>query len=108
LLLDVSAKANQLSLWLYESYSGRNSSFQTPVLTNKVSNLSNTMAAILCMYKLEPRMQIFLRNPRIACNADHVLQHRWKNKNKNLKSGGDVENSFYIRDLYNHQTFYKF
>jgi hypothetical protein len=30
------------------------------------------MAAILCQSKIEHRMQIFLRNPRIACITDHV------------------------------------
>jgi hypothetical protein len=30
------------------------------------------MAAILCMYKIEHRMQICLLNPRIACSTEHV------------------------------------
>jgi hypothetical protein len=30
------------------------------------------MASILCMDKVEPRMQISLRNPRIACSTDLV------------------------------------
>jgi hypothetical protein len=30
------------------------------------------MAATLCMYKIEHRIQICLRNPRIACSTDHV------------------------------------
>ncbi len=30
------------------------------------------MAAIICMYKIEHRIQIYLRNPKIACSTDHV------------------------------------
>jgi hypothetical protein len=30
------------------------------------------MAVILCLYKIEHRLQICLRNPRIACSTDHV------------------------------------
>jgi hypothetical protein len=33
--------------------------------------MNNIFAAILCMYKIEPRLQICLRNPRIACSTDH-------------------------------------
>jgi hypothetical protein len=43
------------------------------LLTNKnFSNMNNIMAVLLCMYKIEHRMQICLRNPRIACSTDHV------------------------------------
>jgi hypothetical protein len=45
------------------------------------------MAAILYMYKIEPRMQICLRNPRIACSTDRFsniplreLRINFKNK----------------------------
>jgi hypothetical protein len=41
--------------------------------------MSKTIAATLYMYKIEHRMQICLRNLRIACNTDHVLQYRWEN-----------------------------
>ncbi len=45
------------------------------------------MAAILCMYKIEHRMQICLRNPRIVCNTDHVsyIPLRKLNLNLNLR-----------------------
>ncbi len=33
--------------------------------------MSISMAAIICMYKIKPRMQICLRNPRIASSTDH-------------------------------------
>jgi hypothetical protein len=41
--------------------------------------MSKTMAATLYMYEIEHRMQICLRNLRIACNTDNVLQYRWEN-----------------------------
>ncbi len=31
------------------------------------------MAVVLCMYKIEHRMQIGLRNPRIACSTDQYF-----------------------------------
>ncbi len=37
--------------------------------------MSNTVAEILCMKKIEHHMQICLQNLRMACNAEHVLQH---------------------------------
>jgi hypothetical protein len=36
--------------------------------------MSETIAATPYMYKIEYSMQICLRNLRIACNTDHVLQ----------------------------------
>jgi hypothetical protein len=44
------------------------------------------MAAILCMYKIERRMQICLRNPRIACSTNlfsNVLLREFKFNFKN-------------------------
>ncbi len=41
--------------------------------------MSKTLAATLYMYEIEHRMQICLRNLRIACNTDHVLQYRLEN-----------------------------
>ena len=52
-----------------------------------------------------------LRNPRIACNADHVLQYRWENKNLNLKMEAmfkilcTIRSSYTNQDLSNHATF---
>ncbi len=43
------------------------------------------MAAILCMYKVEHRMQICLRNPRIACSTDHVNSIPLRELNLNSK-----------------------
>jgi hypothetical protein len=34
--------------------------------------MKKKMAAVLCLYKIEHRMQICLSNPRIACSTDHV------------------------------------
>jgi hypothetical protein len=50
------------------------------------------MAAILCMYKIEHRMQICLRNQRIACSTDHVSNtvYSWKKPNLNLKDRDDI------------------
>ncbi len=39
----------------------------------KVSNISATVDEILCMYKLDRRIQFCFRNLRITCNASHVF-----------------------------------
>ncbi len=44
-----------------------------------------------------------MRNPRIACNADHVLPYRWENINKNIKWEARFKNFITIRDSYTHQ-----
>jgi hypothetical protein len=54
-------------------------------LTKKLSNMNNIAAAILCMYKIEHRMQICLRTPRIACSTDHVSNIPLRELNLSLK-----------------------
>ncbi len=58
------------------------------------------MVTTLHMHKIEHRMQICLRNLRIACNTDHVLQYRWKNYNLNLQMGAILKNPLTILDPY--------
>jgi hypothetical protein len=43
------------------------------------------MAANLCIYKIEHRMQICLRIPIIACSTDHVGNIPLRELNLNLK-----------------------
>jgi hypothetical protein len=43
------------------------------------------MAAILCLYKTEHRMEICLRNRRIASSTDHVSNIPLREFNLNLK-----------------------
>jgi hypothetical protein len=38
---------------------------------------------------LLPFWLLCMRNPRIACNADHVLPYRWENKSR-IKNGGEI------------------
>jgi hypothetical protein len=45
--------------------------YSTYYLT-KFKNINNIMAAFICMYKIEHRMQICLRNPIIASSTDLV------------------------------------
>ncbi len=57
----------------------------------------DTIYVILRMYKIELRMQICLRNPRIVCTADHVLQYtagRIELKFKKEKNDREIKNSF--------------
>jgi hypothetical protein len=42
------------------------------------------MAALLCMYKIEHRMQICLRNPIIAGSTDHVVNIPLRELNLNF------------------------
>jgi hypothetical protein len=59
------------------------------------------MAAILCIYKIEHRMQICLRNPIIACSIDHVGNIPLRELNLNLKIETTFEKSvFYPRSIY--------
>jgi hypothetical protein len=44
------------------------------------------MAALLCMYNIEPRMKICLLNPIIACSADLVGNIPLRKLNLNFKS----------------------
>ncbi len=75
------AKGNLIPFRMYEQkqkhyFSNENktfflwvlSSFWTTVTINfiKISNLNNITAAIICMYKIEHRMQICQRNPNTA------------------------------------------
>jgi hypothetical protein len=48
------------------------------------------MTSIICMNKIERRMQIRLRNSQVSYNADYVLQHRGENLKVvgNQKVGG--------------------
>jgi hypothetical protein len=48
------------------------------------------MAAILCLYKIEHRMQICLRNPIIASSTDHVGNIPLRELNLNLKNRDDI------------------
>jgi hypothetical protein len=43
------------------------------------------MAAIICMYKIEHRMQIHHRNPKIACSTDNVNNIPLRELNLNLE-----------------------
>jgi hypothetical protein len=49
--------------------------------------MNTIMAEILCMYKIEHRMQICLRNPIIAGSTDHVVN---RELNLNLENGVDI------------------
>jgi hypothetical protein len=46
--------------------------YSTYYLTKSFLNMNNIIAALLCMYNIEHRMQICLRNPIIACSTDLV------------------------------------
>jgi hypothetical protein len=51
------------------------------------------MAAILCIYKIEHRMHICLRNPKIACSSDYVSDIPClplRELNLNLKDRDDI------------------
>jgi hypothetical protein len=56
----------------------------------KLSNMNTIMAEILCMYKIEHRMQICLRNPIIAGSTDHVGNRPLRELNLNLENGVDI------------------
>jgi hypothetical protein len=47
--------------------------------------LNNIIAAIINMYKIEHRMQICQRNPRIACSTDRVRNIPLRELNLNFK-----------------------
>ncbi len=51
----------------------------------KFENINNKMAAFLCMYKIEHRMQICLQNPIIACSTDLVGNIPLRKLNLNFK-----------------------
>ncbi len=78
----------------------------------RVSNASmceptrNAMAAILCMYKIGQRMQIFLRNLHIASHNDHVMQHCPGRTKIKIKKGVKILISFPIRDPYTIQPYH--
>ncbi len=61
------------------------------------------MAGILCMYKIEHRMQICQRNPRIACSTDHVSNIPLRELDLNLKIETTFKNLGTIRDPCTHQ-----
>jgi hypothetical protein len=61
----------------------------------KLSKLNKIMAAILCIYKIEHRMQICLRNPIIACSTDHVGNIPLRELNLILKNRATFEKSLY-------------
>jgi hypothetical protein len=51
----------------------------------KLLNINNIMASFLCMYKIEHRMQICLRNPIIAFSTDLVGNIPLRKLNLNFK-----------------------
>jgi hypothetical protein len=59
------------------------------LLTN-ISNMNNIMAAILCMDKIEHRMQICLWNPRIAYSTDHFCNIPLRELKFNVKNKDDM------------------
>jgi hypothetical protein len=61
--------------------------------------MKNIIAAIFFMYKIEHRMQICLRNPRIACSTDHVSNVPLRELNLNLKIETTFINLSTIRAL---------
>jgi hypothetical protein len=56
----------------------------------KFSNVNNIMAALPCMYKIEHRVQICLRNPIIACSTDLVGNIPLRKLNFNFKNKDDI------------------
>jgi len=52
--------------------------------------MNTAMAEILCMYKIEHRMRICLRNPIIAGSTDHVGNRLLRELNLNLENGVDI------------------
>ncbi len=52
---------------------------------------------------LLPFWLLCMRNPRIACNADHVLPYPWENINKNIKMERRFQNFVTIRGSYTQQ-----
>ncbi len=52
---------------------------------------------------LLPFWLLCMQNPRIACNADHVLPYRWENKKKNKKMEVRLKNFVTIRGSYTQQ-----
>jgi hypothetical protein len=48
------------------------------------------MAVFLCMYKIEHRMQIYLRNPIIAWSTDLVGSIPLRKLNLNFKNNNDI------------------
>jgi hypothetical protein len=48
------------------------------------------MAAITSMYKIEHRMQICRRNPRIECSTDNISNIPLRELNLNLKDIDDI------------------
>ena len=63
--------------------------YSTYYLT-KFSNMNNVMAALLCLYKIEHRMQICLRNQIIAGSTDHVGNIPLRELNLNFKKRDDI------------------
>jgi hypothetical protein len=61
------------------------------------------MAAIICMYKIEHRIQSCLRNPKIACSTDHVSNIPLRKLNLNLKNRDDIKNLYTNPDPCIHQ-----
>jgi hypothetical protein len=48
------------------------------------------MAALICMYKIDHRMQICLRNPIMACSTDLVGNIPLRKLNLNFKNKDDI------------------
>jgi hypothetical protein len=63
--------------------------YSTYQLTKKKKNYK-IMAAFLCMYKIDHRMQICLRNPLIACSTDLVSNIPLRKLNFNFKNKDDI------------------
>jgi hypothetical protein len=49
------------------------------------------MQFFACTYKIEHRMQICQRNPRVACSADHISNIPLRELNLSLKNRDDIK-----------------
>jgi hypothetical protein len=59
------------------------------------------MAAFICMYKIEHRLQICLRNPIIASSTDLVGNIPLRKLTLNFKNKDDIKKSvFHPRSIY--------
>ncbi len=65
--------------------------------------MNNMMAAILWLHKIKHRMQICLRNPRIAGSTDHVCNLPLRELNLKFKIETTFKNLCTIRDPSTHQ-----
>ncbi len=54
----------------------------------------------MCLFELEPWLQYCLRNPQIACKAEHVLVYRWENLKKKKKWRQHLKSFCHLQSLY--------